>query len=268
MHDGISALAARRLFGLRSIARHLSGATLYLNKGSTQEHLSDGLLTQIRRPGEKMPGQVGVGSKNNVALRPSSQACSVTLAHTVGRMVGFASISDWVEGGYGALAEGRGYRQLAVRIELAVFLDLLAIGMGMTVATARGLFKLARDNMLPKRLAGTNRRSIPDVATFVVSTSTTAAILVSLAIYGTAAHLTPDNSVVFRECASQSFLVAATFGSFLVCICYGLVAVGALAKFSIGRPIDLIAALLGLTICVLGVAAQFTEGTAPTGDAR
>jgi amino acid transporter len=183
-------------------------------------------------------------------------------------MVGFASISDWAEGGYGALAEGRGYRELAVLIELAVLLDLLAIGTGMTVATARGLFTLARDSMLPQRLAATNRRSIPDVATLVVSASTAAAILVTLAIYGSATQLTPDNTVVFRERASQSFLVAATFGSFLVCICYGLVAVGALAKFAIKRSIDLIAALLGLTICLLGVAAQFTEGTAPTGDAK
>jgi amino acid transporter len=80
--------------------------------------------------------------------------------------VGFASISDWAEGGYGTLAEGRGYRGLAVLIELAVLLDLLAIGMGMTVATARGLFTLARDSMVPERLAATNGRSIPDVATF------------------------------------------------------------------------------------------------------
>ena len=39
-------------------------------------------------------------------------------------------------------------------------------------------------------------------------------------------------------------------------------------KFATKRLIDLIAALLGLATCVLGVAAQCVEGTAPTGDAR
>jgi amino acid transporter len=182
--------------------------------------------------------------------------------------VGFANISDWAKGGYSALAQGRGHRCLAVVIDLAVLLDLLAIGMGMTVATARGLFTLARDGMLPKRLAATNRRSVPDMATFVVSLSSAAAVLITLAIYGTGSQMASYTSTVFQEPASQSFLVAATFGSFLVCVCYGLVALGALAKFAHKRLIDLMAALLGLATCMLGIASQFTEGTAPTGDAK
>jgi amino acid transporter len=182
--------------------------------------------------------------------------------------VGFAKIDDWAAGGYGALAESRGHYWLAVLIELAVLLDLLAVGIGMTVAVARGLFTLARDGMLPAPLAATNRRHIPGVATTVVSGTIAVAVLAAVATYGTGALLAPDNSVVFPEKAFQAFLVAGTVGSFLVCICYGFVALGALAKFATKRPIDLIAALLGLATCVLGVAAQFVEGTAPTGDAK
>src|SRR6185295_8117412 len=59
-----------------------------------------------------------------------------------------------------------------------------------------------------------------------------------------------------------------TIAGFLACICYALVVLGALATFATRRPIDLVAALLGLATCVLGIAAQFVEGTAPTGDAQ
>ena len=152
-------------------------------------------------------------------------------------------------------------------IDLAVLLDLLAIGIGMTVAVARGVFTLARDGMLPKPLAATNHRQIP-AATTLVSGTIAVVILFTLTKYDTGALLAPDNSIMFPEKAFQAFLVAGTFGGFLVCICYALVAVGALVKYATKKPIDLIAALLGLATCVLGVAAQFVEGTAPTGDAK
>src|SRR4029077_20859029 len=63
--------------------------------------------------------------------------------------VGFAKVDDWAAGGYGALARGRGHHWLAVLIELAVLLNMLAIGIGAIVAVARGCFTLARDGLLP-----------------------------------------------------------------------------------------------------------------------
>jgi hypothetical protein len=102
--------------------------------------------------------------------------------------------------------------------------------------------------MLPKALTATNRRHIPGVATTVVSGTIAVAMFVALATYGTGALLAPDNSVVFPEKAFQAFLVAGTVGGFLVCICYALVALGALTKFATKRPIDLIGALLGLRL--------------------
>jgi amino acid transporter len=165
--------------------------------------------------------------------------------------VGFAKLDDWAAGGYGALADGRGHHWLAVLIGLAVLLDLIAIGIGMTVAVARGVFTLARDGMLPKRLATTNDRKIPAAATMLVSGAIAVAVLIALSTYGTGALLASDNSVVFPEKSFQAFLVASTLGGFLVCICYAFVALGALVKFATKRPIDLIAALLGLATCLL-----------------
>jgi len=181
--------------------------------------------------------------------------------------VGFAKVDDWAAGGYGALARGRGHHRLAIFIELAVLLNLLTIGIGATIAVARGGFTLARDGLLPMPLATTNDRQIPAVATTVVSGATAFSILIALATYGTGPLLARDGSVVFPEKAFQAFLVTSTATGFLVCICYALVALGALATFAPKKPIDLVAALVGLATCMLGVAAQFVEGTAPTGDA-
>ena len=179
----------------------------------------------------------------------------------------FATVDDWAAGGYGALARGRGHDRLALLIDVAVLLNLLAVGIGATVALTRGCFTLARDGLLPMPLATTNHRQLPAVATTVVSSILALAILIALAVYGTGPLLAADGSVALSEKAFQAFLVAITIAGFLVCICYALVALGALVTFAPKKPIDLIAALLGLTTCVLGIAAQFVEGTAPTGDA-
>ena len=48
-----------------------------------------------------------------------------------------------------------------VWIELAILLDVLAVGIGFQLAAARGVFSLARDGVLPKALASTNKRSQP-----------------------------------------------------------------------------------------------------------
>jgi amino acid transporter len=182
--------------------------------------------------------------------------------------IGFATVDDWAAGGYPALARARGHHRVAMLIEIAVLLNLLAVGISATVALTRDCFTLARDGLLPAPLAATNDRHIPAVATTVASSTIAVAVLITLATYGTGPLLNADGSVVLPEKAFQAFLVAITMAGFLVCICYAFVAMGALAKFATKRAIDLVAAVLGLTTCVLGVAAQFVAGTAPTGDAR
>jgi amino acid transporter len=182
--------------------------------------------------------------------------------------VGFATLDDWAAGGYAALARARGHDWLAMLIELAVLLNLLAVGIGATVAVARGFFTLARDGLLPAALGTINHRQVPAVATTLVSGGIVVAILIAFVTYGTGPLLAADGSIMFPEKVLQAFLVTITIAGFLACICYALVMLGALATFATKSPIDLIAALIGLATCVLGLASQFVEGTAPTGDAK
>jgi amino acid transporter len=182
--------------------------------------------------------------------------------------VGFPSLDEWAAGGYGQLAKDRGHNWLAVLIELAVLLDLLAVGIGMTVAVSRGFYVLGRDGLLPRKLASTNARQIPAMATTLTAALVTATVLIVLVKYGTGPVLGEDGAVVLPEKAFNGFLVCSTIGGFLVCVCYGLVALGALRTFAPRRPVDLVAAIVGLATCVLGISAQFVEGTAPTGDAK
>jgi amino acid transporter len=245
------------------------------NPGNSQGSVFKGILFAIELfVGVELAAALGEETANPRHSIPLAVMTTIlvvgvfyVLTQWVGQ-VGFARIDDWTAGGYGALAEDRGHHWLATLIDLAVLLDLLAIGIGMTVALARGLFTLARDGMLPKPLAATNGRHIPVVATSVISGAIAMAVLFALARYGTGALLAPDKSVVLPQKAFQGFLIASTLGGFLVCICYALVALGALARFATRRPIDLIAALIGLATCLLGIAAQFVQGTAPTGDAK
>lgn len=245
------------------------------NPGNSQGSIFKGVLFGILLfVGVEMAAALGEETANPKHSIPRAVLTTVllvagfyVLTQWVGH-VGFAKIDDWAAGGYGALADGRGHHWLAVLIELAVLLNQLAVGIGAIVAVARGCFTLARDGLLPKPLAATNDRGIPAVATTVVSGATAVAVLMALATYGTGPLRATDGSVVFPEKAFQAFLVTSTVGGFLVCICYALVALGALATFARRKPIDLVASLVGLATCVLGVAAQFIEGTAPTGDAE
>jgi len=160
-------------------------------------------------------------------------------------------------------------RWLSVLIELAVLLDIIAVGIGFQAAVSRGLFTLARDGLLPKPLATTNRRNVPQNAQITIFVVTTIVILIALAKYGTGALLAPDGSVIFPEEAFWAFLIASTVGAFIICIIYAILCVAALRMFLTTRQVaGIVAGLIGLVIAVLGVAAQFIEGTAPTGDAK
>ena len=67
----------------------------------------------------------------------------------------FALGSPPAVGGYGS----DGILKL---LEVVVFLDILAVGLGAAVASARGVFAMARDRRIPGVLAGVSRRGTPD----------------------------------------------------------------------------------------------------------
>jgi len=170
---------------------------------------------------------------------------------------------------FAALGEEYVGRWLSVLIELAVLLDIIAVGIGFQAAVSRGLFTLARDGLLPRPLATTNRRNVPQNAQITIFVVTAIVIFIALAKYGTGALLAPDGSVIFPEEAFWAFLIASTVGGFIICIIYAILCIAALRMFfSTKQALGIVAGIIGLVIAVLGVAAQFIEGTAPTGDAK
>ncbi len=69
----------------------------------------------------------------------------------------------------GPVADG-GFGSVSIRrlLEFVVVLDMLAVAIGITVASSRGLFAMARDRRLPKGLAKVSSRGTPLVAGGIV----------------------------------------------------------------------------------------------------
>jgi amino acid transporter len=156
-------------------------------------------------------------------------------------------------------------RFFAVWIDLAILLDILAVGIGFELAASRGLFTLARDGLLPSPLAKVNRRQLPANATLVILAVTVVVVFVGLGRYGTDLIDAAAGDVFFNWQIFNAFLIASRIGGFLISIVYVLLCVAALKNFALKKPIDLIAALIGLATVVLAIYSQFWDETAPIG---
>ena len=156
-------------------------------------------------------------------------------------------------------------RWLQIWIEIALILDVFAVGIGFCLAGARGVFTLARDGLLPASLGKVSRRDQPQAGNVVVAVTGVVFVLVVLAKYGT--DPAPEGTFPVFDLAFWGFMIGATIGGFIVCVIYLLLCVGAL-RGQARRPVDMIAAVVGLGIAVLGIVAQFVEGTRPEGDAK
>jgi amino acid transporter len=157
----------------------------------------------------------------------------------------------------------------AVWIELAVLLDVIAVGIGFQLAAARGVFSLARDRVLPHALSGTNSKQLPIIGSITVFGVTVVTTLIMLAVWGTdlVDPTGPDlffNTKVFNG----GFVGSTVIGGMLICFVYLLVCAGALKLFATKNLLDLGGALLGLATCGLGIASQFIDGTAPADVAK
>jgi amino acid transporter len=116
-----------------------------------------------------------------------------------------------------------GYGSVAIRrvLELVVVLDMIAVMIGASVASARGLFALGRDGRLPRALGKSSRRGTPAVASTVVAIIAAITIVINqfwtgfLAMPGV-----PHYAAVFSWFS--------TFGGFALAIIYLLMALGAL----------------------------------------
>jgi amino acid transporter len=176
------------------------------------------------------------------------------------------AIGDPSAGGdFSALADIYLNRFFAVWIDLAILLDILAVGIGFQVAAARGLFTLSRDGLLPPQLSKLNSKSLPSLASLLILIVTIAATLVALAKYGTDLVDPTGPAVFFNTEVFNAFLIASRIGGFLICIVYVLLCAGALKTFATRRPIDLIAAVVGLATVLLAIYSQFWDETAPIG---
>jgi amino acid transporter len=116
-------------------------------------------------------------------------------------------------GGYGAVAVRR-------LVELVVVLDMLAVLIGISVASSRGFFAMARDSRLPRPLARISGRGTPLVASGVVLAVFVAVIVLTEAWHGLfALAQTPHYLAMFTW--------GSTFGGFALSVIYLLVCVGA-----------------------------------------
>ncbi|MGZ4806224.1 MAG: APC family permease [Ilumatobacteraceae bacterium] len=156
-------------------------------------------------------------------------------------------------------------RFFAVWIDLAILLDILAVGIGFQLAAARGLFTLARDGLLPTPLAKLNARSLPAMSSLVILTVTVITTFIALAKYGTGLVDPTGPSFFLNTKVFNAFLIASRLGGFLISLVYVLLCVAALKNFALKKPVDLIAAVIGLATVLLAIYSQFWKETAPVG---
>lgn len=164
---------------------------------------------------------------------------------------------------FAPMAENLLGRWASIWIELAVLLDVIAVGIGFQLAAARGVFSLARDGVLPKALAATNKKQLPVGGSVTVFAITVVLTLWALIKYGADLLDPAQPDAFFNYDVFNAFLGTTVVGGMLICFVYLLVCLGAAKSFAAKNPIDAAAVLLGLAVCVLGIVAQFVEGTAP-----
>jgi len=165
---------------------------------------------------------------------------------------------------FGPMAEHYLSRPFAIWIELAVILDVLAVGIGFQLAAARGFFSLARDGVLPKALAKINAKQLPQAGSLAVFGITIVTTALALIKYGTDLVDPEGPDAFFNAKVFNGFLGTTVIGGMLICAVYFLVCVGALKLFAMKNLLDLGGAVLGLVTCGLGIAAQFISGTEPS----
>ena len=144
-------------------------------------------------------------------------------------------------------------------VVIVVLLDILAVSVGASVASTRGVFAMARDRRLPASLATVSPR-----------TGTPLAAILLLMVVQTvliAASETNDTFLALPELPHyfSVFIWAATFGGFALLIVYLLMSVGAVRGFA-EHPNRIglwIAVILGVLITGGGIFGSFYKVTSP-----
>ena len=225
-----------------------------------------GLLFAILRfIGFELAAALGEESKDPQKSIPKAVVATILIVGAFYLITQYTlAIGDPAAGGdFSALADIYLNRFFAVWIDLAILLDILAVGIGFQLAAARGLFTLSRDGLLPKPLAKLNARSLPAMASFVILIITVITTLIALIKYGTDLIDPAGPAAFFNTDVFNAFLIASRIGGFLISVVYVMLCVGALKSFATKKPLDLIAAVIGLATVLLAIYSQFWKETAP-----
>jgi amino acid transporter len=125
----------------------------------------------------------------------------------------FALASPTDVGGYGSTT-------IVNFIIIVVFLDVLAVGIGASVASTRGVFALARDRRLPGAMAAVSSRGTPIGG--IVFVAGVSLIMVGLAQLSENLFAMNPRQPHFFE----MFAWLSTFGAFAIMVVYGLMSLG------------------------------------------
>ena len=106
---------------------------------------------------------------------------------------------------------------------VVVLLDVMAVGLGASTASTRGIFALARDRKIPGALASTTKRGNPLTAALVVAVVCAAWVLSTLGFDA----LFANGVLVGVPHELGVFQWISTLGAFLIMVVYGVMALGA-----------------------------------------
>jgi amino acid transporter len=165
----------------------------------------------------------------------------------------FALGAPSAAGGYGGVWVDR-------LLELVVLFDMLAVAIGCTVSSSRGIFAMARDRYLPSPLARVSRRHDTPVGAIVVVIGVCLAF-VALNQFWTGLFALPKTPHYFAM-----FSWGSTFGGFALVVVYLLMSVGAFRSLRLDEgPVRMaIAAIVGVLITGGAIYGSFYKVTSPT----
>jgi amino acid transporter len=143
-------------------------------------------------------------------------------------------------------------------LQVIVILDMMAVGIGTSVSTSRGIFALARDRKLPRALAAVSDRFGTPVAAILLTVASVVATALVVRATGGLLEGEPEWFPVFAWLAG--------FGSFALTVVYALVAVsGMKGLWAVERrALVALAGIVGLAISVGALWGSIYHVPAPT----
>lgn len=164
----------------------------------------------------------------------------------------FALAAPSEAGGYGSVAIGR-------LLELVVILDMLAVLIGISVASSRGIFAMSRDERFPGVLGKVSRRGTPWNAGVLVLVFF--AVVIWLTFQFEDLFALPDLPHYFAM-----FSWGSSFGGLALAFIYLLVCIGALRglRDHDRRGLVVLAAIVGGLVTAAAVFGAVYQVTAPT----